>query len=47
MNNVYCYNCKKIVKSETNKCPDCKKKGKVVGKVIKVITSNGTYESHL
>jgi len=47
MNNIYCFKCKKIIASKTDKCPDCKQKGKIVGKAIKVITTNGQYSSHL
>jgi len=46
MNNVYCFKCKKIVKSKTSKCPECKSKGKIVGKVLDVSTSNGRYNTH-
>lgn len=51
--NIYCLNCKKILKVESPrkdtsllKCPICKKQAKVIGKKITVVTSNGPYKAH-
>ena len=45
-NNVYCFRCKQIVVSESEICPICNEKGKIVGTSTKLGTSNGRYQMH-
>jgi RNA polymerase subunit RPABC4/transcription elongation factor Spt4 len=46
MNNLYCFKCKKIVRSENDVCPDCKEKGKIVGRVVITKVTNGEFKPH-
>jgi DNA-directed RNA polymerase subunit RPC12/RpoP len=50
MYNAFCIKCKKMVRVETDKnpkCPVCKSKVDVKGKVLKVTTSNGDFKPHV
>ena len=47
--NAWCNKCNKMVQVETEdkpKCPKCKSNVEVKGKAIRVVTSNGPFESH-
>lgn len=50
MYNAWCFKCNRIVKVDTEekpKCPHCGSDVEIKGKVVRIITSNGKYASHI
>jgi rRNA maturation endonuclease Nob1 len=55
MNNLYCEKCskeyakrsKEPLRSETDICPICGGSAKIIGKAVRITTTNGPFKKHI